>query len=91
MSKQKKYVSDELFGIFPNWLIYFLWYLFEDCMQDDAGFDGRFRLQHGFEGQHIFYRLNGQLSEITMQCPCAVDADVVVVCESERLVMRMND
>lgn len=91
MSKQEKYVFDELFSILPNWLIHFLWYLFEDCRQNDAGFDGRFKLQRGSEGQHICYRLNGQLNKITMQCPCAVDADVVIVCESDCLVMRLDD
>lgn len=88
MPFQEKFVSDEIFSTLSNWLIHFLWYLLEEFMQSDVNFNGRFSLRRSAEGQRIAVRLNGQPHEIVMPCPSAVDAEVVVAQEGERLVMR---
>ena len=51
-------------------------------------FAGHFSLRHSDEGQRILCQVNGRPHEIVMPCPSAVDAEVVVAQEGERLVMR---
>lgn len=90
MPFQEKFVSDEIFGTLPNWLIHFLWYLLEEFMQSDVNFDGHFSLRHSDEGQRILCQVNGRPHEIVMPCPSAVDAEVVVAREGERLIMELS-
>ena len=58
MIYKAKFVSDEIISKLPNWLIHFLWFLLEDCVQNDADFDGYFTLRRIPEGQHIACTVN---------------------------------
>lgn len=89
MPFQEKFVSDEIFSTLSNWLIHFLWYLLEEFMQSDVNFDRCFSLRRSAEGQCIAVCLNGQPHEIVMSCPSPVDAEVEIVQEDGRLVMRL--
>lgn len=89
MPFQEKFVSEEIFSTLPNWLIHFLWYLLEEFTQTDADFDGRFSLRRSEEGQRILCQTQGHPHEIVMSCPSPVDAEVAVVREDGRLVMRL--
>lgn len=91
MINKEKYVSDGIISILPNWLIHFLWYMLEDCVQNDADFDGCFTLRRIPEGQHIACTVNGRPLEVDMPCPSSVDAAVQIVHEAERLVMRISE
>lgn len=90
MIYKERFVSDEIISKLPNWLIHFLWYLLEGCMQNDADFDGCFTLRPIPEGQRIACTVNGRPLEVDMPCPSSVDAAVQIVHEAERLVMRIS-
>lgn len=60
MIYKEKFVSDEIISKLPNWLIHFLWFLLEGCVQNDADFDGCFTLRRIPEGQHIACTVNGR-------------------------------
>lgn len=90
MIYKEKFVSGEIISKLPNWIIHFLWYLLEDCVQNDADFDGYFTLRRIPEGQHIACTVNGRPFEVDMPCPSSVDAAVQIVHETERLVMRIS-
>ena len=87
MTGIKKYISKEIIDTLPNWLIHFLWYLFEECARDDAQFDGRFALRCTPDGQRIICRVNGHPYAVDMPCPDTADAEVEIVREGQRLVM----
>lgn len=91
MIYKAKFVSDEIISKLPNWLIHFLWFLLEGCVQNDADFDGCFTLRRIPEGQHIACTVNGRPFKVDMPCPSSVDAAVQIVHETERLVMRIRE
>ena len=91
MIYKERFVSDEIISKLPNWLIHFLWYLLEENVQTDTSFNGCFFLQRASEGQCISYQVNGNPREIIMPCPYAVDAEVVVVYEDNRLMMCLKN
>ena len=90
MIYKAKFVSDEIISKVPNWLIHFLWLLLEADVQADPLFNGCFSLQCVSEGQCISCQVNGKLRRIIMPCPYAVDAEVVVMYEDNRLMMRLK-
>lgn len=90
MIYKAKFVSDEIISKLPNWLIHFLWFLLEDCVKNDADFDGCFTLRRIPGGQRIACTVNGRPFEVDMPCPSSVDAAVQIVHEAERLVMRIR-
>lgn len=90
MIYKAKFVSDEIISKLPNWLIHFLWFLLEDCVQNDADFDGCFTLRRIPGGQRIACTVNGRPFEVDMPCPSSVDTAVQIVHETGRLVMRIK-
>ena len=91
MINKEKYVLNGIISIPPNWLIHFLWYLLKENVQADPSFDGCFSLQRASKGQCISCQVNGKLRRIIMPCPYAVDAEVVVMYEDNRLMMRLKN
>lgn len=89
MIYKEKFVSDEIIGELPNWLIHFLWYLLEEFTQADPSFNGCFSLQRASEGQCISCQVNGNPREIIMPCPYAVDCKVKIRELDDRLVMQL--
>lgn len=89
MIYKEKFVSDEIIGKLPNWLIHFLWYLLEENVQADPSFNGCFSLQCASEGQCISCQVNGNLRQIVMPCPYAVDCKVEIREVTDRLVMQI--
>ena len=89
MIYKAKFVSDEIISELPNWLIHFLWFLLEENVQADPSFNGCFSLQCASEGQCISCQVNGNLRQIVMPCPYAVDCKVEIREVTDRLVMQL--
>ena len=89
MIYKAKFVSDEIISKLPNWLIHFLWFLLEENVQADPSFNGCFSLQCASEGQCISCQVNGNLRQIVMPCPYAVDCKVEIREVTDRLVMQL--
>lgn len=89
----EKFVSENLSNLLPQWLIHFLWFLYEDMDGARQGSRQVFALTKTEGGQRIRYVQDHPPceKEIHMPCPDAATATVLIVYDGIKLRMMLAE
>ena len=93
MPEQSKYNSQNLVNLLPDWLVHFLWFLYEDIPPSLRGQCLMFELTASSDGQHIVLRQESPHYDKTVSFPCldAKNATVAVYKTPDRITMRLAE